>query len=314
MRAPRAALLVVVVVGLGAARPGVARGEAESVDQLLAAVESGPEGARLHAAERLYQLGQADRAVPRITAQLRDDDPVQRCLAARVLGLLRSGRAVASLAAALGDDDWAVRRDVAEALGQIGQPAAVPSLTRRLGDDHPRVRIAAIRSLAELGARQALPAALRREADPEVRLHLVEAIGSSTAAECRRALRRALRDDAESVRLLAASFLVEQGDADAVEVLGARLSSGATATAKREAAEALGRAAGAAAGPARERLALALVDPSTEVTLAAAASLVALGDPRGEEVLRSLASDRNPPEIRARAQDLLERSPSSENR
>jgi HEAT repeat protein len=213
---------------------------------------------------------------------------------------------VAPLVSALADEDWAVRRDVAEALGQIRAPAATSHLNNRLGDDHPRVRIAVVRALAELGSRAALPQALRREADPEVRLHLVEALGSATTAASRRALEGALSDDVQSVRLLAASFLVERGNVEAVNLLGDRLANGATATARQEAAEALGRSEGDATAPARRLLCRALVDPSTDVSLAAAASLVALGDRRGREFLRSIVDGENTPELRARALEMLE--------
>lgn len=303
-RLPFSGALLLAAVWAGQSQPAV--GELESVGDLLHAVTTGSEGGRLHAAERLYHLGQADRAAPRVAPGLHHEDPGERCLAARILGLLRSPQGVSPLVAALDDEDWAVRRDAAEALGQIGASTVASHLNRRLNDEHPRVRISVVRALAELGARTALFQALRGETEPEVRLHFVEAIGPATTTEARRALERALRDDTESVRLLAATFLVERGSVEAVSILGARLASETTATARREAAEALGRSAGTARAPAVRSLVQALVEPSTDVSLTAAASLVSLGDPRGREFLRSIIDGENPPELRARAIELLE--------
>lgn len=296
-------LLALVVWTL---QPHLAVGELDSVSPLVLEVTTGSEGARVRAAERLFQIGQADRAVSRVASGLRHEDPGERCLAARILGLLRSSQGVSPLVTALDDEDWAVRRDVAEALGQIRSTSAATHLNRRLHDEHLRVRIAVVRALAELGARTALPQALRRETEPEVRLHLVEALVPATTNDARRALEGALRDDAESVRLLAASFLVERGNVDAVTMLGARLSSGATVNARQEAGEALGRSSGAARAQAIRFLVQALVDPSTEVSLRAAASLVSLGDRRGREFLMSIIDGENTPELRARAIELLE--------
>lgn len=272
----------------------------------MAALARGSEGDRTLAASRLYHQGQGDRGVPLLAAQLRAEEPGARCLAARLLGLLRSPRAIEPLSRALNDPDWAVRRDAAEALGQIGETSAARYLARRLEDPHPRVRIAAARSLRELGATSQIPEALEDEGDAEVRLHLVEALGRDRSRAAERALRGALDDESELVRNLAASYLVERGDLRAVEVLAARLTS-ESATARREGAEALGRATGPAAAEARRLLEPLLRDPSIEVGLAAAVALNALGDPRGLEHLRALARSDAPPALRARALELLDR-------
>lgn len=303
--ATRTLAATVALLAAAALLPGPARAErADDVERLLAALTEGSEGARAQAASRLFLVGAADRGVPRLASRLRHEDPLERCLAAQLLGLLRSARGVAPLVAALDDADWAVRRDAAEALGQIGDRAAEGPLARRLGDEHPRVRAAAARALGELGATAALPRALGQERDPEVRLHMVEAMGPG--APGRRALALALADEAESVRLLAAARLVELGDARGVAVLGERLGAGLSEAARGEAATALGRATGRAVEAAARALSRGLTDPSPEVGLLSAAALAALGDPRGPQVLRSLADGDAPPGLRARALALLE--------
>jgi len=303
----RPGLLVLFVVCLTAwchSSPLLA--EVSRVEALLDGLSRGNEGARLQAASRLYHLGQSDRGVPRVVGSLRHENPDQRCLAARLLGMLRSVRGVAPLIGVLDDEEWAVRRDVAEALGQIGDRSAATALVARLADSHSRVRISAARALGELGVTTGLAAALAREQDPEVRLHLVEALGRNLDSAGTGALQPSLRDDVESVRLLAAGFLVEHGDVDAVGLLGSRLASGQAAVERREAAEALGRATGGAAERAREALGRALMDREATVGLAAARALVRLGDSRGRSHLSAVARGNGPPDLRARALALLD--------
>jgi HEAT repeat protein len=278
---------------------------AESVDDLVASVVAGDEGDRSRAAARLYHIGQVDAGVPPLVAQLRSEDPDARCLAARVLGILRSGRAVLPLVVALGDADWAVRRDAAEALGQIGDASAAQGLAGRLRDPHPRVRIAAARALREVRVSDALPGALGCEDDPEVRLHLVEALTDDRSRRATRALRRALDDPSELVRLLAATILVERGEPRAVEVIARRLGM-SSVTARVEAVEALGRATEQAVPGAVRALGTVLGDPSPEVVLSAAASLARLGDSRGLETLGAVSRGDAPPDVRARALELLD--------
>ena len=279
---------------------------AEEASQLLADLVRGNEGSRTLAASRLYHLGEAGRGVPLLAPRLRHEDPVERCLTARLLGMLRDRRATRPLVAVLDDEDGAVRRNAVEALGQIGDATASSALNRALEDSVPDVRIAAARALREIGVTGALPAALGRESSPEVRLHLVEALARDSSLRAGRALSEALEDESELVRLLAASYLIERGVETALEVIAPRLRHEHD-TARREAAEALGHATGAVASQARELLLPLLGDPSHRVMLTAATSLAALDDPRGVAHLRSLVRSSAPPAIRAEALELLER-------
>jgi len=290
--------------------PHGAWAEEENVELLVSALTSGTEGARCRAANRLFLIDEADRGVPSLTRQLQHEDPNERALAARILGLLQSEMGTSALIRALSDDDWAVRRDAAEALGQIGARTAAPVLERLLEDSHPRVRIAAVRSLAEIERPARLPAALGAERVPEVRLHIIEALGLQRSPASRRALLRALNDDIESVRTLAAGYLVERGEPRGLAVLVTRMSSDST-TVRLETVEALHRATGAATAPAHRILVETLSDPEPSVGLAAAAALAAAGDSRGATHLRGVAIGHEQAAVRARALELLlELSPS----
>jgi len=292
-----------------AVSPG-AFAEAESPEALVTALTRGSEGTRTRAATRLYHLGQGTLGVTPLLSRLRDEDPAERCVASRLLGVLRSEEAAAGLARALGDEDWAVRRDAAVALGQIGARGSVGPLTLALGDDHPRVRIAAARALREAAGASGdgpLSRALPREEDTEVRQALVAALAESPASRATRALRGALEDPSEPVRLAAATSLVERGDRAAAELMAERLASAPGRTSRSEAAETLGRATGAAEPIATAALSRALADPETSVQIAAAESLARLGDARGRAHLEEIAGSTEPPTTRARALELLDR-------
>ncbi len=294
---------LLLLFSVGPLRPLYA--EVDSTARLVDALLEGSEGVRVGAATRLFHLGQAGRAVPRLIPRLRSADPNERCLAARLLGLLRSEVAIASLIELLSDDDWAVRRDAAEALGQIGSATAVGAVARRLEDSHLRVRIAAARALGDLDRCAALIAALLDEPDPEVRFHYIEVIGRCDDPAALPALEGALHDEAESLRRLAASYAIERGSTGAVDVLGEGLTQGPGVTSRREAAAALARATGAARAPARSRLAATLNDTNGEVGLAAAVALVELDDPRGRSHLLRVARESRDASLRARAIALL---------
>ncbi len=285
---------------------------AEEAGDLIAGLVRGSEGARTTAASRLYHLGEADRGVPPLLARLRGEDPVERCLAARLLGMLRSRRAVASLTAALDDDDPAVRRNVIDALAQIGDASTSSALSRALDDPIADVRIAAARALREIGVTRDLAPALERETESEVRLHLVEALSADRTPPSERALRGALSDESELVRLLAASYLIERGNEDALQVLAPRLRHD-SATVRRETAVTLGRARAPVVSDVRDLLFSLLDDPSHEVGLAAATSLATLDDQRGIEHLRAISRGDAPAAVRASALEALERVRRSED-
>lgn len=274
---------------------------------LLSQLTTGADGQRFHAAARLFQLGAGDQGAQALLPLLSHVDPGQRCMAAQLLGMLRSQLAVAPLIQALSDGDWAVRRDAAEALGQIGSVTARAALTPLLQDTQSRVRIAAARALGELsGADGPLAGALSVEADPEVRLHLVAALGPSQSSQSLQALRSALQDPVESVRLAAATFLVRRGDAGGTNLLTARLASSPSVQVRIETAQTLAEATGQAQLTARTALAGALSDQNLTVGLYAAQGLARLGDARGRTHLQQVVASTAPPPIRAQALTMLE--------
>jgi HEAT repeat protein len=284
--------------------PGLA-GAQETVPQLLEQLTRGPERAQVQAATRLYHLGQTTQAAKRLARQLREaGEAGDRARAARLLGLLRNSRSVNPLIAALADDDWEVRRDAAEALGQLGEGRARPAVRRLLGDGEVAVRVGAVRALGDLGATMALGRSLANEAEVEVRVQVVQALGQQVSPAGRHWLRRALTDSSETVRWLAATFLVEQGESVGLAVLERKLGSDA-ATTRSEAAAALGRAQGPARVGAGELLRQRLTDQAPAVALTAASSLAAWGDGEGFQTLRRLAR-QGQPQVRVRALRLLQ--------
>jgi uncharacterized UBP type Zn finger protein len=88
------------------------------------------------AARSLGRIGEA--AVPDLTRQLTDSDPLIRKRAADVLARIgpQAEKAVPDLVEALEDEDEAVRKSAALALGQIGPGAAdaVPALVRVMNE------------------------------------------------------------------------------------------------------------------------------------------------------------------------------------
>jgi hypothetical protein len=102
-----------------------------------------------------------------------------RMQAAIVLGRLRKLRAVPALSAAMRDDNANVRKVSAAALGEIGDRSAQQPLVRALRDRNDGVKAAAAASLASIGAKKALPQLkqlLRRSRSRLVREHVRRAI------------------------------------------------------------------------------------------------------------------------------------------
>lgn len=304
-RGSQVTLLLLTLSLLTSLFSGSSLAERADVDALVAAVLSGREGERMSAASRLYHRGEAGPAVAPLLRQLRSEDPNERCLAARLLGLLHDPAAEGALLAATRDDDWAVRRDAVEALGQIRGGRSAAHLEGLIDDPQPRVRIAVARALAELGRTERLAEALSTESEIEVRLHLVEALARGGSPAGLAALRQALEDDSEMVRVVAATVLVERGDPRGVEFMVGRASS-PSVTVRRECFEALARATSAAVEPARQLLRAGLGDDDARTSLEAATSLARLGDPRGVVHLRAVARGEFPAALRALALTRLE--------
>ena len=104
----------------------------------------------------------------RLTALMKDVDPLVREAAVRAVGRMRLTDSCSSLVIALVDEVDEVRLAAAEALGACCSCAAIPPLRLALKDRDPWVQAAALRSLIELAGEDALPDILQLWCEGEV--------------------------------------------------------------------------------------------------------------------------------------------------
>lgn len=146
----------------------------------LARAAQGPAWiARENAVWGLGALGD-HKAVPIVSAALRDTEAAVRRRGAWALGALDASEAVTALVGALTDEDAGVRRQAAWALGAIGDRAGVDGLLKTLGDSAPEVREQAAWALGAIGdarATSGLAKALK-DADARVRRQAAWALGA----------------------------------------------------------------------------------------------------------------------------------------
>ena len=135
--------------------------------------------ARENAVWALGALGDR-KAVPVVSAALRDTEAAVRRRGAWALGALDASEAVTALVGALADEDTGVRRQAAWALGAIGDRAAVDGLLKALTDASPEVREQAAWALGAIGdskATSGLTKALK-DTDARVRRQAAWALGA----------------------------------------------------------------------------------------------------------------------------------------
>lgn len=171
---------------------------------------------RVTAATLLAQCGEsAAPAVGALVEAFDDDSHEVRVQAIEAIGKIgpAAAPAVTNLAALLDHDDSRVREHAAEAIGRIGVEAdtVIPKLVTLLYGGSLSARRKAVRSMRQFGpaAVPALIAAIEHE-DPDVRWYAIDALGKMgrPAAEALPAIRRALKDEDETVRR-AASWAVD---------------------------------------------------------------------------------------------------------
>jgi HEAT repeat protein len=178
------------VMALGALGPG---GVAELAD---VRVHDGEPVLRHLAARELAAIGGAN-ALPALRAALTDADPRVRATAAEGLGQDRDAAAAGALVAGAKQEPWpAVRRAELEALGRLCVAAGADLLARAVERDVAEVRRAALVGLARCKDARARPLLLR-------------VLGR--------------RNEASTVRELAAALLGELGDRAAAPAMAAAL-------------------------------------------------------------------------------------------
>lgn len=201
------------------------------------------------------------------------DAKVRHSAAVFLLPLVDPGSSehVQAFTALLSDSDRLVRArgiDAVRKFSAVDQLRALPQLATLLDprhEDRPENRAAAVRLIGSLkqAAAEALPSVLTAaSADPDDKVRsaaLATATSLSTSAKVTEALGKALADTNESVRLAAVSRL---------------------------------RQLGPAAAPAAASLASALGDSSSDISEAAAETLIRIGAPAVEPLASQLSSDK----------------------
>jgi HEAT repeat protein len=234
----------------------------------------------------------------------------------------------AGLRQLLGDVDARVRLEALRALRQLVDVSLLPDAMAQLGDPVPAVRAAALLTAEALGCDEAALVACVTPPDPPLQIAALEALvaragdGPASAGPYRSltsgspaldaATLHALADESEEVRATAAAALAALGARHHLDALAGRLtdtprvrSSVALALADLgdsrgvpaliedltrgsfEAAEALGTLGVEAAREPLAATAARLFTPLL-TKAAAGAALIRLGDPRGEDALRSV--------------------------
>lgn len=244
---------------------------------------------------------------------------IHRCQAARALGKLKDRDTTQTLIAALLDEDEDVRTDAAEALREIVDPAAREQLMENLiGDPCTEVKLAAIDTLAALKDREVIPWLIRmvRSKDEgivwdeqefyasgwddwvDIQAHSVRALGCIGASEAVGDIVNALNgENAQDLTENAFKALSKLGQ-PGVDALAGFLESDAART-RRRAAAAL---AAVDTESAMDALAVAFVDPASEVRLAALIGRAGVdrNDPRLFNCLDDPAAS-----VRAKAVELI---------
>jgi HEAT repeat protein len=188
------------------------------VDRQLANLSRRTAWRRATAGFTLGDMG-SPRAVPALTAALRDDSPDVRAAAARSLGVLGAADAVEPLVYALAERR--IPRSVAgQALLAIG-PAALPALRELETAPEAEARAFAVELVGLLGtpADGVRLVERLRDSSAEVRAKAARSLGRLGARQGTSALRDALQDRIPFVRVAAAGALGVIGDADAVPEL-----------------------------------------------------------------------------------------------
>jgi HEAT repeat protein len=193
-------------------------------------VESKKAEVRISAVRDLARLGQTDSRSEAVAGLermlLADPAPLVRAAAAEALADAQAEASAGVLLRGLADQHLRVRQMCLLALGEVskkGDPTALGAAERALGDPAPELRFQALVALGRLGGRASTESLLRgtRDEDAHVRYIAWRVLEEEWLEKpppmdppepvLMRA-RAALRDDAESVRLVAAIVLGRAGE------------------------------------------------------------------------------------------------------
>lgn len=193
-------------------------GATEAVPAICELLKEEDEGVRAWAAMGLAEISSGE-AIPKLLPLLADKSFQVRQWAVGALGNLPAKERVPEIAKRLGDEHFIVRAFAATALGNLGAREAVPELLKRLSDKDYYITQCSIDAVGMLGAREAIPELIKLLENEYVRKNAIEALARLEASEAAAPVESLLVDDAEEVRVSAASFLCERGSRRGVPVL-----------------------------------------------------------------------------------------------
>jgi HEAT repeat protein len=165
---------------------------------------------RYMAVSQLAYLGEhnRDRAIPCLTAALKDPEVDVQAAAADALSALRAEGAYEHLEALYrSTSEWLLQMSILAGLGELGDPRAFDLLVSALDSDNALNVPAAVGSLGELGDVRAVPHLLKLVANPDwqLRQRLAQALGQLDTPEAKQALETMANDPeaivAEAARL-----------------------------------------------------------------------------------------------------------------
>jgi HEAT repeat protein len=243
---------------------------------------------RVAAAERLAEPEPEarERAIDGLCALVDDPDPRVRASAVRAMAQLAEPALLPELCDRLEDPDPGVRELAVVALEALDGPAALSMLENALDSAHPEVRFQAVVACVQRQPARdpALVRALLDDPDPRVRSNAARAYAGLEPAPTPDALIPALDDLYGEVRYEAALSLARLGSTAGVAVLLAALSDSGRVL---DALDALGGLTRVDTLQPIRILTLSLLRPLV-VKVAAARTLLRLGDPHGVTALREV--------------------------
>lgn len=200
-----------------------AQGDARAVAPLLALLTSpraGPEILRLAAMDALVRFTD-EQIVPALTrVATRDDSELMRSHAVMLLSSSRDPDVALQLTAlARRETSPFVKRQLCYALGMIGDPTSLPALRHLAEDEDAGIRATALLSIGLFPPPLPLDFLRERHRDPspEVRLAVLDVLGSRAAADSREVIFERLTDEDERVRRRALTALAVFPDAAAAQ-------------------------------------------------------------------------------------------------